>query len=259
MAPGLTETRKHKLMGMLKLEMTVLEISKATGVSRVSLYAILKRYDMEEGCLKRKKGQGRKKTKNTQVMIDKVHKRTKKNPWQSNSSLAKAMGVPRITMRRVVSSTESKSVTPLLQHDIMPGQEARWLERVKKLLSWCRKAIKKSKVAVWSDEILFYAKTHINKQNNCILIPLICTDSSVRIVRRAKNPSKVMVFLANTSDGQVMLPILFPPDCKVNSKVYQELVLTKVVTWMSEKNVPGDVIFQQNGAPAHTSKARQAT
>ncbi len=150
-----------------------------------------------------------------------------------------------------------KSMTPMVQHDIMPGQEMRRLERAKKLLAWHRRTENKDKVVIWSDEKLFYAETHINKQNDRILVPLVCADTSIRIIRKRKNPSKVMVFLAVASDGQVMPPILFPSDCKINSKVYQELVLNKVVAWMSERYGPGEAVFQQNGAPAHTSKACQ--
>ncbi len=254
MAPRLTEARKNELLGMLEAGMAVKEVAKHTGHTLQTVYAIKKR--KEAGLSQKLKGKGgRRRSIVNRNLIERVRKRIKRNPFQTIRGLFLLLNVPRTSMRRVVRAAGFKSVTPLVQHDIMPGQEVQRLERAKKLLSWHKKNMEK--VVVWSDEKLFYAETHVNKQNDRILVPLICTDNSIRIVRRAKNPSKVMVFLAVASDGAVMPPILFPPDCKVNSKVYQEQVLSRVVTWMHERYGQGLAIFQQNGAPAHTSKASQ--
>ncbi len=158
-------------------------------------------------------------------------------------------------MRRAVTSAGLRSMSPKVHHEIFPGQEARRLERAKKLLKWRKK--NPDKPILWSDEKLFYAETHVNKQNDRILVPLMCYDHTLRIIHRAKAPAKVMVFLAVCSDGAVMPPILFPANTTINSKVYQEFVLTKVVNWMHERYGQGGAVFQQNGAPAHTSKASQ--
>ena len=255
MAPRLTEARKNQLLGMLEAGMTVKEVSKRTGHTMQTVYAVRKR--KEAGLTQKLKGKGgRRKSVVNRDLKERVRKRIKRNPWQTIRGLSMDLNVSRTSMRRAVKEAGFRSMTLKVQHDIMPGQEGRRLDRAMKLLSWHKK--NKEKVVVWSDEKLFYAETHVNKQNDRILIPLVCTDHSIRIVRRTKNPSKVMVFLAVASDGQVMPPILFPPNCKVNSNVYQDLVLSKVTTWMSERYPPGQAIFQQNGAPAHTSKTSQA-
>ncbi len=67
-----------------------------------------------------------------------------------------------------------------------------------------------------------------------------------------------MVFAAVASNGVVMDPIIFPPNTTVNSITYRTLVLTKVKEFINKRFVPGSIIFQQNGAPAHTSKATQS-
>lgn len=38
---------------------------------------------------------------------------------------------------------------------------------------------------IWSDK-LFYAKTHVKKKSDRFLVPLMCYNHTMRIVRRAK-------------------------------------------------------------------------
>ncbi len=257
MAPGLTEAHRNQIMGMLKAGMTVLDVHKASGVSRKSIYAIQKRFTDREGNLKRAKGQGRKPTKVTLANVDKVRKRAKRNPYKSISGLSRELDMSPSSMRRVVTKAGLVSMPPLVRFDIMPGQEARRLERSKLLLKWRKKRANKDRVVIYTDEKLFYVQTHVNKQNDRILMPVHCADPSLRIVRRRKNPTKVMVFAAVASDGTVMDPVIFPSGTNINSKVYQELVLAKVTTWMAQTWEHGQAVFTQNGAPAHTSKTTQ--
>ncbi len=62
---------------------------------------------------------------------------------------------------------------------------------------------------------------------------------------------------AVASNGSVMLPIIFPASQSVDSNAYRDLVLTKLKEWMAETFEPGTAVFQQNGAPAHTSNVTQ--
>lgn len=125
MGKGLAEGKRYEIVGMFKAGKTVLEINKATGVSRGSIYAILRKYDERGGDLKRAKGQGRKFTKNTKVNLDIIRKRVTRCAKQSISSLARDMKMARGTMRKLVKKLGMFSAKGLLQHDIMPGQKAR--------------------------------------------------------------------------------------------------------------------------------------
>ncbi len=232
MARGLSEAKKGEVMGLLVASKSMSEAARLSKVSRVSVWHISKAFKEHNGNLSRKKGQGRKKTVVTKELVDKVRKRAERKPYQSVSSLARSMEMSRTSMRRVVEAAGLRSMSPKVQHEIFPRQEERRLERAMKLLAWRKK---NKKIVVWSDEKLFYAETHVNKQNNRVLVPLVCADHTIHIFRKAKFPAKVMVFLAVGSDGAVMPPILFPANVTINSKVYQEYILIKVVKWMSEK------------------------
>ena len=110
-------------------------------------------------------------------LVDKVCKKATRNPFQIIADLAKIMKVSSTSMKRALTAVGLRSMPPKVQHEIFPGQEGR-LERVKKLLAWRKKNM--DKITVWSDEKLFYAEIHVNKQNDLILVPLICADHSLR-------------------------------------------------------------------------------
>ncbi len=111
---------------------------------------------------------------------------------------------------------------------------------------------------LWSDEKLFLVQQHLNKKNDRVLLPVLAPDHSLRIIRKRKNPAKVMVFGCVASDGRVMPPIIFPPSMTVNSINYQQVVLSKVKEWIRETWAPKTTIFMQNGALAHKSKSTVA-
>ncbi len=74
MAPNLNEGRRHVLVGMISSGMTITEVMKKTGVSRPTLYALLKKHRATGGSLKARGGQGRKRTMHTRENIKKVRK-----------------------------------------------------------------------------------------------------------------------------------------------------------------------------------------
>ena len=255
MAPSLSTGQRHELMGMLKAGMTVKAAAAAMNVSLKTVYEVRKRYTERDGDLSRKRGQGRKCTKVTQRNIDAVRKRAEREPRRSLTKMAKEMDMSPTSMRNVAKAAGLKSMPPLLQFDIMPGQEIRRLERSMWLLDWHR--FNPDKTILWSDEKSFTVEAFVNRKNDRYLVPVRCHDPEIRIVKRRKNPISVMVFGAVASNGLVMDPIIFPSKTNINSNVYCSLVLEKVNKFIKERFAPGSVIFQQNGAPAHTSKASQ--
>ncbi len=257
MAPGLNEDVKQQVMGMLRAGRSVRESAKAMGITPETVYRIRKRYHERGGDLSRKKGQGRKASKVVQRTIDIVRKRAERDPRRSMRKMAKEFNMSPKSMRAVVHAAGFKSMPPLLQFDIMPGQEIRRLERAMWLLEWRTLGQNKDKIILWSDEKIFYVEACVNKKTDRFLVPLKCSDPTLRIVKRRKNPISVMVFAAVASNGAVMDPIIFPPNTTVNSITYRDLVLIKVKEFINGRFEPGSVIFQQNGAPAHTSKVTQ--
>lgn len=63
MSKGLTEGKRHEVIGLLKGSMSVTNVAKMMHVTRRTVYEIQKRYDDREGDLRRGRDQGRKITR----------------------------------------------------------------------------------------------------------------------------------------------------------------------------------------------------
>ncbi len=156
MAKGLSEEQKQQMVGLFKTTMTNREIARLMGCSERSVRAVKVRYRTRQGNISRKKGQGRKASKVTKANIDIVKKRVARNPKRSMRAMAKSLEMSPRSMGRLVKKAGLKSMGILVVHDIMPGQEARRLERARALLQWRAKRKNRSKTIIWSDEKLFY-------------------------------------------------------------------------------------------------------
>jgi len=60
-----------------------------------------------------------------------------------------------------------------------------------------------------------------------------------------------------TSDGKTCPPIFIPTGLKVNTEAYIGLLERHLVPWLCQNYPDGNYLFQQDGAPAHTSKRTQ--
>ncbi len=79
----------------------------------------------------------------------------------------------------------------------------------------------------------------------------------VEFICMTKHPQQVMVLGILSSDGKRMPLIFFGRDKKCNSEVYYKILRYKVSLWLKRTYPLGNYIFQQDGAPAHTSKKVQ--
>ncbi len=258
MAPPLSESLRNQILGMLKAKCSVNKIRTTLGCHKSTIFRIKKRAKERNEDLSTKKGSGRKISVVNKRLVDIVRKKINRDPTKSGRALARESGLCLRSMQKAILAAGFKSMSLLVMHDIMPGQKERRLERAIKLLEWRADANNFNKIIIWTDEKLFLVQQHLNKRNNRIFLPLVAADHTLRIVRKRKNPSKVMVFAAVASDGEVMDPIFFPANTTVNSLNYQQVVLTKLVLWIRETWPPGTTILMQNGAPAHTSASTQS-
>ncbi len=196
-----------------------------------------------------------------------MRKRVQRAPTKSLRALARDLNFNVMTTIRLVVAAGFKLVSKLVVHELMPGQLERRLDRAQRLLQWRDLGVNKFRDVVWTDEKNFVLQQHHNRKNDRILVPVSVHDPNVRLVKRRKNPSSVMVFGAVGSDGAVMDPVFIPACVTVNSKTYQELVLAKLLPWMTEHYGPpsgfrgkqgvGRAVLMQDGAPAHTSNSTQ--
>ncbi len=269
MAPPVTPGTRYQVLGMRKAGKRPKEISRVLNIALSSVYDILKRARERNEDLETKKIPGRPASKLTKANIDRVRKRVQRDPTKSLRALARDLNFDVMTTIRLVHRAGFKSVSKLVVHELMPGQQERRLARAQELLVWYDDddGVNKQRVIIWTDEKNFVLQLHHNRKNDRILVPIAAHDPNVRLVKRRKNPSSVMVFAAVGSDGSVMPPIFIPAGVTVNSASYQELVLPKLKTWMMDTYGPftgfmgksgiGKAVLMQDGAPPHTSNSTQ--
>jgi hypothetical protein len=80
----------------------------------------------------------------------------------------------------------------------------------------------------------------------------------VRFKFQTKNPQNMMVFGLVASDGKTMPPFFWPKGTKVNTDEYIKVLEDVVKPWILANYGPHQkYIFQQDGAPCHTSNRTQ--
>ena len=79
----------------------------------------------------------------------------------------------------------------------------------------------------------------------------------IRNVRQTQNPKSVMVWAGVSAEGKTQL-VFVPQGCKINAQTYEEHILQPVVKNLRRDMFQGSqFLFQQDGAPAHTSRRAQ--
>ncbi len=268
MAPPKKTSIRYQILGMSKAGKRPDEISEALGVHLSTIYRTLNHAKERNDDLETKTGAGRKASTVTRRNIDAVRKRIQRNPTKPIRELSRDMRIPYTSMIRLVTAAGFKSMTRLVVHELMPGQQERRLDRAKGLIAGRKTGQNKFREIAWTDEEAFVLQQHINRRNDRVLMPIACYDPSISLVKRRKQPQSVMVFGAVVSNGAMMPPIIIPPKVTITSMSYQELVLPKLKTWLEQQfGPPSDfmgtegmsrIVLMQDGAPAHTSKSTQA-
>lgn len=234
------------------------DISKQTGVSERTVWSIKARAKARSGNLSTAPKCGRPPAINHRRLRDILRKRVNRNPERSIRELAKSMPFPvsEWTVRQELGKMGLRSYRGIIKHDIMPGQETRRAQRARGLLEWRQQ--NPDKVILWSDEKWFFTTKPFNRQNTRFLLRIRDPDNKKRIIRVRKSPTKVMVFGLMASDGKVMPPIFIPAKESINTECYLTRIMPAVRDWIRRTYQPGQAVFMQNGAPAHTSNRTQA-
>jgi hypothetical protein len=111
---------------------------------------------------------------------------------------------------------------------------------------------------LFSDEKLFTVEAVSNRQNDRILAPRVSDISDdILVVPHSQHPQAVMVWAGVSANSHTDL-VFVPPGVKINSQTYRQLILDPVVKHAGQTIFNNQHwTFQQDGAPAHTSKASQ--
>ncbi|QQP31680.1 Putative transposable element [Caligus rogercresseyi] len=82
-------------------------------------------------------------------------------------------------------------------------------------------------------------------------------DSSARTLTTTKHPASVMSLGFVASNGIAVPLIWFPTGFRLKAADYIKVLKTKFLPWVKENFPDGNMVFQQDGAPAHTALTAQ--
>jgi inhibitor of nuclear factor kappa-B kinase subunit alpha len=189
----------------------------------------------------------------TKKFLAKLSKAVEKEPTLSIRRHAKKLKVSATTVRNGLKKVGKQSVVrppvPLLTERL---KELR-LERSKRLLSWLKKH-DSATVKIFSDKKVFTVDQAYNRRNDRYIVD---RGTPAVPVNKTKHPASVMVLGVICSDGRKPPPIFIPEGLKVNTEAYLNLLETELLPWLKKTYPEGNYVFQQDGAPCHTSQRTQ--
>lgn len=250
------EAKRNAILDLIHAGKSSKEISLALNVHRNTVNNVRKLF-LQAGGVKKRSG-GSRKSMRTKQLIQKVRRRIKTNPWRSVRKMAKEMGVSNTTLQRIVKKdlhATSRAITTkqLVTEDSKEKREA----RAKLLLNDVKHS--SGRVTIFSDEKLFCVDRVLNRRNSRYISSEKVEDvpEHVKHVYKTKHPAKVMVLGVVASHGKKCPIIFIPQNDKVNSDVYINLLTKNVLPWLRKTYPDNNYVWQQDGAPCHTSRKTQ--
>ncbi|XP_047135225.1 uncharacterized protein LOC124812490 [Hydra vulgaris] len=155
--------------------------------------------------------------KQSPQLLRSVKRKVKRILLRSIRQLAREANVANSTMQTVMKDLNLKSRVVVTKHLITNKQKESRKERCKKMLNW-RKSYP-GPVTIFSDEKLFTVDKVTNHRNTRYLSCTIVTQGTL--------------------------------------DEFIHLLQEKVISWLNRNYPDGQYVFQQDGAPAHTSKKIQ--
>lgn len=194
----------------------------------------------------------------TKTVIKKIKNRIKSNPVRTIRGIAKSMELAPTTVHRVVhEDLGMKSRARRKKHLINNNTKAKRLERSQRILNKLKSG--GLPPVVFSDEKLFRVDRVSNSRTDRYISSEHVRDvpDNVKFTFKTKHAASVMVLGVVSSDGKKCPPIFIRNNEKVNSDMYISLLEKKVKPWLDKEYPDGAFIFQQDGAPCHTSQKTQ--
>ena len=227
-----------------------------------TLQNICRRIDERGSAIERKSGSGRPKSARSIHNIAKVEQlicSQEDHPGTSMSTreAASKIGISAASVRRIakvdLNLTSFKRIPVQVLTDAI---KIKRLTRSKSLLR--RLTIKKTKRVFFTDEKIFYLNPPVNTQNNRVWASgrKCDVDKKRLLVQRAKFSSHVMVSAGISYSGKGRLHFV-ADKAKINTDYYVTNLLPKLIEDCHNLMPNKNFIFQQDGAPAHTSQRTQ--
>ena len=222
---------------------------KELGISQRTVYRLVSNFE-GGGTTSRRKGSGRNKKPQTQRAERLIKQRLDRNPRQSVRKIARDVGVPHTTARRICKKTLHMSARKLQKRQLLTeDNKARRKTLSRNLLR--KTANDEIERVLFSDEKNFYLNPPINSQNDRIYVPERDeVDPEQNSVERKKFPQKLMVWGGVAKNHKTKL-ILLNSNQTMNADTYISTVLKAEVI---KDCVDNNLILQQDGAPCHTAR-----
>jgi transposase len=225
-----------------------------------TLQKLCRRIDKTGSAVERMAGSGRPKSARSAANIAMVQmicsQEDQPGTSKSTRQIAGEMGISATSVRRI-----AKSDLGLSSFRRMPVQvinEATRLKRLTRSKQLIRRlTVKKIKKVFFTDEKLFYVSPPVNSQNDRVWSAgrKRLVNPQRLLVQRAKFSASVMVSAGVSYGGKGSLHFV-AEKAKINADYYTNNLLPKLIE-NCHNLADNDFIFQQDGAPAHTSRLAQ--
>ena len=242
------EAKRRSALDLSHAGLDARTISSTLNMPLSTVYRVLK-----SGTAERKVRMSAHNKKVTPQFLGRLKKSVESNPTQSIRSLAKKHKVHEKTVRNSLEKLGKKSVVRPLRHLLTERTKQLRLERGKRLLNKLKRS-SSSTVKIFSDKKIFTVDQVYNRRNDRQIINMGDVGSPVS---RTKHPASIMFLGVVASNGEKAPPIFIPEGEKVNTESYISILEAKVLPWLKKTFPLNNYEFQQDGAPAHTSKRTQ--
>lgn len=247
------EKKRIEIAALIRAGHSNSEIARTLNVSRTTVVAVNKKVKDGED-LGHTPGAGRPRVIATSV----VKAAFRANPNRRMSAVAKARGVSKSTISRRVKEAGGHAYR-LRKRPLLSGTtRERRCARARALFSRLRHQ-DSGCVIFFSDEKTFDVDPSHNPQNDrCVSFdgPPDLNDPR-GVSTTTKHAASAMMLGVVGSDGSLMDPVWFPAGYRLTGKEYVKVLEDHVKPFI--RRVVGDApyVFQQDGAPAHTSRVAQ--
>ena len=230
---------------------------KLTGiVGRATVFRVVR--DFKEKGKTTRKASSRKPSVRTAQMVKRVREKIRRNPRRSMRKMAREEEVSQTTMWRLCRKT--LGLTPFKKQRrqvLSDATKAKRLERGREILKILKDGM--TPPILWTDEKLFTVEAVHNVQNDRVLgSSKEALGIEVLSHFRQQKPTSEMVWAGVTSDGKKTPLIFIEEGVKIDTAVYLHLLGEEVKPWVEREYGDSPIIFQQDGAPSHTSNLTQS-
>lgn len=247
--------RRTAIIESLRAGRTPPEIIRFFGYPRSTVYDIAQKYTASEksgegSAIPARKIHARQKGTRTPELINRAQELISENPGTSLRKLASILGISERIVRRIAQE-DLRYTSYVIKVRQMLSEVAK-LKRLARcnLLLCSLKHEASGRIRFFSDEKIFTVDAKVNRRNDRWLAH---NPEDVPVVGKTKFPASVHVLSVVSSEGDVMPPYFFKKGQMVTKEVYVDILSTVVKPWMEIVASGRPYIFQQDGAPAHTS------